>query len=67
MVRRHTAEEEVEEEEGEETKAEENLSQVMSKNKKDQENHLINQNFDVITIKNFVDERNNEKKLRVCE
>ena len=55
MVRRHAEEEEVEEEEeeGEETKAEEDLSPVMSKNK-DQENHSINLRFDVITVKTLV-------------
>ena len=47
MVRRHGDAEE----EDEETKAEENHIQVMIKSKKDQENHLINQRFNVIIVK----------------
>ena len=47
MVRRCAEEEE----EGEETKSKENLSQVMRKNKKDQENYSTNQRFDVISVK----------------
>ena len=43
---------EEEEEEGEETKVEGNLSRVMSKNKKDRENHLINERLDIMTVKN---------------
>ena len=50
MVKRYEEEEDVEEE----TKAEENLNQVTSKNKKDKENHSTNPRFDVITVKNSV-------------
>ena len=62
MVKRRA--EEKEEEEGEETKAEENLSPLMSKNDKDQENRLINLRCDVITVKNSIILQMNTKTRR---
>ena len=64
MVKRHADVKEEKEEEGEETKVEGNLSQVMSKNKKDRENHLINQRLDVITVKNSSILQMNERTRR---
>ena len=63
MVRRHG---DVEEEE-EETKAEENHNQVMIKSKKDQENRLTNQRFNVIIVKISVILLMNERMKRSRE
>ena len=66
MDRCSAEEEEAEEEEdeGEETKTEANLNRGMSKNKKDKENHLINQRLDAIIVKNSAILQMNAKMRR---